>query len=221
MNREEFMRQLDILLVSLPREEREAALQYYNDYFDDAGAEKEEEIIAELGNPEEIAAVIRAGYAGDRAEYSERGYQDTRFERMDVPIRREDVRESRRGGMLLWILGIVLIGIPFILPLALTGIALVFAVIVAIVALAGGIFITMAALAITGVVLTIVGISQIFHMVTVGMMLMGSGMILTVIGMVGTVLMAKLASMVIPGMVRFFVGICQKMLGWFREKVVA
>lgn len=63
MNREEFMRQLDILLVSLPREEREAALQYYNDYFDDAGAEKEEEIIAELGSPEEIAAVIRAGYA--------------------------------------------------------------------------------------------------------------------------------------------------------------
>ena len=35
-----------------------AALQYYNDYFDDAGAEKEEEIIAELGSPEEIAAVL-------------------------------------------------------------------------------------------------------------------------------------------------------------------
>lgn len=221
MNREEFMRQLDILLISLPKEEREAALQYYNDYFDDAGAEKEEAIIAELGSPEEIAAVIRAGYAGDKAEYSERGYQDTRFERMDVPIRREDVRGNKWSRILLWLLVIVFIGIPIILPLALAGIAVAASFVIATVALAAGIFITMVALAVTGVVLTVVGISQIFHMVTVGLMLMGSGLILTVIGMVGTVVMAKLAIAAIPAMVRFFVRICQKMLERFREKVVA
>ncbi len=37
MNRVEFMRQLESLLRSIAPMEREEALQYYNDYFDDAG----------------------------------------------------------------------------------------------------------------------------------------------------------------------------------------
>ena len=39
MNRTEFMSQLEILLRNVSDGEREEALQYYNDYFDDAGAE--------------------------------------------------------------------------------------------------------------------------------------------------------------------------------------
>ena len=38
MNREEFMAKLKALLGDIPAEEREEALQYYEDYFDDAGA---------------------------------------------------------------------------------------------------------------------------------------------------------------------------------------
>ena len=38
MNREEFMAKLKALLGDIPADEREEALQYYEDYFDDAGA---------------------------------------------------------------------------------------------------------------------------------------------------------------------------------------
>ncbi len=59
MNRAEFMRQLESLLQSIPVTEREEALQYYNDYFDDAGEESEQEVIEALGNPARVAENIR------------------------------------------------------------------------------------------------------------------------------------------------------------------
>ena len=39
MNRQEFMKQLEYLLRGIPTSEREDALAYYNDYFDEAGLE--------------------------------------------------------------------------------------------------------------------------------------------------------------------------------------
>lgn len=59
LNRTEFMRQLDVLLQNIPRQEREEALQYYNDYFDDAGVESEKDVIEALGNPARIAENIK------------------------------------------------------------------------------------------------------------------------------------------------------------------
>ena len=52
MSRWEFMSQLEKLLLYVPIQEREEALQYYNDYFEDAGPEREQEVIASLGSPE-------------------------------------------------------------------------------------------------------------------------------------------------------------------------
>jgi uncharacterized membrane protein len=59
MNRIEFMRQLEGLLQNIPVGEREEALQYYNDYFDDAGVEREPDVIEALGNPARVASSIQ------------------------------------------------------------------------------------------------------------------------------------------------------------------
>lgn len=59
MNRTEFMGQLEFLLRNVSDGEREEALQYYNDYFDDAGAENEQAVIEALGNPGRVAENIR------------------------------------------------------------------------------------------------------------------------------------------------------------------
>ena len=80
MNRREYLERLEQLLLVLPYEERKEALQYYSDYFDDAGMENEDKVIMELGSPEEVAAKIRVGYAGEYGEYSEQGYEDARFQ---------------------------------------------------------------------------------------------------------------------------------------------
>lgn len=52
MNRIEFMEELSGLLQDIPEEDRMDALNYYNDYFDDAGAENEKNVIDELESPE-------------------------------------------------------------------------------------------------------------------------------------------------------------------------
>ncbi|MBQ1931812.1 MAG: DUF1700 domain-containing protein [Lachnospiraceae bacterium] len=76
MNRLEFMKQLARLLDDLPREEKIEVLKYYNGYFDDAGAENEAEIIAQLGSPEKVAAEVKAGmedaFATEEPEESQR-----------------------------------------------------------------------------------------------------------------------------------------------------
>ncbi len=58
MNRILFMQELERLLVDISEEDKIDALQYYNDYFDDAGAENEGQVIKELGSPQDIARSI-------------------------------------------------------------------------------------------------------------------------------------------------------------------
>lgn len=78
MNRAEFMSRLAALLQDVPSAEREEALQYYNDYFDDAGEGNEQGVIASLGSPEELAKSIKAGLAdgGNGGEFTESGFQN-------------------------------------------------------------------------------------------------------------------------------------------------
>lgn len=83
MDRAEFMSRLTALLGDVPPAEREEAIQYYNDYFDDAGEDNEQGVIASLGSPEELARSIKAGlFDGDSAgEFTEsgfRGYEERR-----------------------------------------------------------------------------------------------------------------------------------------------
>lgn len=72
MSKAEFMRQLESLLQNISEQERQEALQYYDDYFNDAGPENEQSVIEALGNPARVAENIRrdlygAGY-GDGYE---------------------------------------------------------------------------------------------------------------------------------------------------------
>ena len=59
MNRIDFMQQLESLLQNIAPMERDEAIQYYNDYFDDAGKENEQEVIEALGNPARVAENIK------------------------------------------------------------------------------------------------------------------------------------------------------------------
>ena len=85
------MAQLARLLGDVPKAEREEALQYYNDYFDDAGVEEESGVIASLGSPEELARTIKAGLndGGSAGEFTEAGFsgygQAHKDEVMQVP----------------------------------------------------------------------------------------------------------------------------------------
>ncbi len=61
MTRQEYMQQLAALLAAMPEAERRDALDYYEEYFDAAGPEKEAQTIQELGSPRNVAEKIWEG----------------------------------------------------------------------------------------------------------------------------------------------------------------
>lgn len=58
MTRAEYLAELDSHLITLPKEERDMAVGFYEEYFEDAGPEKEQEVMEELGKPYNLARTI-------------------------------------------------------------------------------------------------------------------------------------------------------------------
>lgn len=58
MNKYDFLSRLRNALSPLPQEERDAAMNYYEEFFSDAGEDNEQAVIASLGTPEELAKQI-------------------------------------------------------------------------------------------------------------------------------------------------------------------
>ena len=107
MNRIEFINRLEALLQDLPKQEREDAIAYYHDYFDDAGVENEQDVIASLGSPEKVAATIKAVQKDEdrnEGEFSETGfygYEDiTKDEIISKPRAEQERKVSKNDGML-------------------------------------------------------------------------------------------------------------------------
>ena len=76
MKKEVFLERLEALLQDIPEEEKRDAIDYYRDYLEEAGPEKEEEVLAEFQSPEHIAEVIRTELQSEWSggEFTDRGY---------------------------------------------------------------------------------------------------------------------------------------------------
>lgn len=61
MRKYAYLARLEELLAALPAQERQDALNYYEEYFDAAGSENEEQTAAELGDPADVARNILEG----------------------------------------------------------------------------------------------------------------------------------------------------------------
>ncbi len=55
MTRAEYLAELGVRLQSLPQDERDSAMRYYVEYFDDAGEGNEQQVIEQLGSPSKLA----------------------------------------------------------------------------------------------------------------------------------------------------------------------
>lgn len=71
MNRQKFMQELEFLLKKLPTEQRLEVLEFYREYFAEAGVENEQKVLDELKSPEHLAAKILAEYAQKQISFKE------------------------------------------------------------------------------------------------------------------------------------------------------
>lgn len=154
MNKEKFMLDLEKKLKKIPKEEKENALDYYQEYFDEAGEENEEKILKELGSPSKIASEIMANFIVKEAT--------TRKE--------EDLKHSIST---VWLVVLTILASPIALPIALTIIALIFVAWITIISF----WMTGLALLIIGVTYSILSIFVVFQDVSLASFILGCGLL--------------------------------------------
>lgn len=149
MDRKEFMKELEFLLQDVPYSEAKEALEYYHNYFDEAGSENESKVIAELGSPEKIAATIKAGLNDNFAEdieYGETGASNDQYrENYDVieakaKEKKKEPKKSRFQGNQnrnqILLIGIIIAALCLCLPVA-SGVFGIFGVLFVLALIAG------------------------------------------------------------------------------------
>ncbi|MBR3808099.1 MAG: DUF1700 domain-containing protein [Lachnospiraceae bacterium] len=147
MTRQEYMHRLALALADVPQSEKDEALQYYNDYFDDAGAENEQEVMRSLGAPEKLAESIRAEFFSGKSGQEHTTYQDSYAETTG------DSEKSNKlsSGMIALIVVLAILASPLLIAVAAT----LFGIIVSILAVLFSIGVTVFALIVVMVCLVI------------------------------------------------------------------
>lgn len=197
MNKVEFLSALRRKLAGLPPEERQNAMQYYEDYFADAGPEHEAEAIAGLGSPEAVAQAILNDYR-DLASHGDGSSGKGNPPRQSRPIRR---------GISPWLLlAIVLLAIPLGVPVLVTGVSLL-----------GAFFAVLLCVLLAPVILGVVGIGMVwggiaalFHAPASGLLTIGAGLVLLALAGLLALLLLKLCMLFLPPLARGFVNLCRK-----------
>ena len=225
MNREEFLTRLEGMLQSISPTEKEEVLQYYRDYFEDAGPENEQSVIEALGNPADIAENIKKDLQGDdgsratasdhavmeygspeaceRDNYNgspkagERGnYYDSRTSHADTGYREPVPAEKRLPG---WAIVLLTLLIVFASPVLIGLLGVLFGLLVTWFALIFSFGVTGVALFAVLFVLIIVGAMCVTLDPLVGLALAGGGLICGGIGLLFLMLTVAMAGILTPG----------------------
>lgn len=208
MNRNEYMAALRRALSVLPEEERASALRYYEEYFDDAGPENEQRVIADLGAPETVAEQILADYR-ELTAVPHQGAGGTAAK-----------PNHRRRGVPPWLLVVLVllaipVGVPLIGGLAIGAAGTVAGLLIAAVA------VVLAFVVVLPLTLLVAGVAlcgfsfALWGAPASAVTTLGCGLALFALGVLVTLLMIKLCTLFVPPLVRGFVAIIR----WFVDKL--
>lgn len=144
MTRLDFFLRLREGLQKLPAEELENAVRYYAEYFDDAGAENEQKVLHELGDPMKIAQQITAEYmVRDIAIYR--------------PQKQDGKPQGKKGISAVWVAILAVFASPIALPIAIAIAAVVFAVVITVAAILFSLYAVAISLVATGIFGAVIG----------------------------------------------------------------
>ncbi len=168
MNRNEYLNIVQDNLSAFSSDERESALAYYNEFFDDAGEKNEQAVIASLGDPKKLAeTILKESGINPNATSDSENNSSAVFTPPQTNKKCEKPSDPTRT-----ILIILLIIFTFPFWIGIVGAA--FGVLVAILAVC---FAITVASCVTAVVCLAVGFAQLFVNPPVGILLIGIGLI--------------------------------------------
>lgn len=170
MRKHEYMNRLARKLAKLPKEDYDRAMDYFEEYFAEAGEERTEQAMEDLGTPEEAAEQIIREFAVEKLE-------------------EETAYSPKKSMAKLWIIALAVLASPIALPLGVSflivgaagllcivvfllciGLAAVLSVAAAVMSVIGGLFLLVVApadgLAVVGMGIAIIGIALLAILAT-------------------------------------------------------
>ncbi len=177
MTRLDFFMRLREGLHRLPPEEIENAVRYYVEYFDEAGPENEQRVLEELGDPMKIAQQITA-------EYMVRAIEPYRPAPDEQGPEATGPQPPRKSGLsAVWIAILAVFASPIALPVAIAIAAVAFALVVVVACVFLSFFGVSVGMMAGGVFGMVVGILCLGAHVPTGICAIGSGMVVSGVGL--------------------------------------
>lgn len=190
MNREEYMKLLKKQLRKLPKEDFNKAIAYFEEYFDEAGAENESQAIEDLGSPQEAAGQIICDIA--------------------IHNTKEPAGGMKKGMNAVWVGILAVFAAPVAFPVLLMCILcmLMLALIAVVVILC--VFAAGASVIVAGPISILGGISVIVENAAAGLSCLGYGLMGIGIGLLVVYGMYHLCRKIINGLVKLFGNMVEK-----------
>lgn len=185
MERRVYLKELERELKKLPKQELQEVIQYYKEYFDDAGPENEQSVIGELGQPKDAADQI---------------LKEKAIKRLEAP------REAAKKGMsTIWIVILAVCAVPVGLPVALAVVIILLALVICLLSVCLAIGISGVAFILSGIIGIVCGITFLPGFPPDGIAVLGVGFTSVGIGLLcllltgcafrgGTLVLAKVMS---------------------------
>lgn len=184
MNRKEFMEALKKQLRHLPKEDREDAIGYYEEYVLDLDVSDEEDITTIVGTPKEVAAAILA-------DCTERHYQE-----------QKESGSTKNSGMMVWLVILGILASPLAFPLVITILCLLFAVLVVAASIVFTVFCLILAILLAGMA-ALTGVIWAGGFVQ-RIVCLGMGLAFIGAGLLGIVILVELIKVLACGIVALF-----------------
>ncbi|KOP80618.1 hypothetical protein AMS59_04385 [Lysinibacillus sp. FJAT-14745] len=195
MNRASFLKKLRGKLQRLSAHEIDAALAYYEEYFDEAGEENEQRVIQQLGSPSHVASQIMADYALKDLEATSNSNSTSTKKNMSA----------------IWLIILAIISAPLSLPLLVVAIALIFSFGAVIFSVIIAIIATILGILFGGIAALISGFFILTQDWQTALLFMGVGFIVTGLGI--------LLFPIVTRLIKTIVVVCVKALGKLFHKI--
>lgn len=160
--KDEYLNALAKALGTINEMDRMDALQYYREYFEEAGMENESRVIAELGSPKKLASQIRAQSA--------------------VKAANEDPKSGSKSLRAVWLAVLSVFAVPVGIPIALALVIVVFALLITLFAVLLSLFAVAFSFGLCAVISVLASMFALFQNIGASMTMLGCALILGGLG---------------------------------------
>jgi uncharacterized membrane protein len=184
VNKTEYMSALEKRLRILPKENYNEAMAYFEEYFEDAGPEREQQAIEDLGSPDTAAEQIITNMAIQKASVPQKGL--------------------RKNMNALWIGILAVCAVPIALPFAVLFLGVIVLLILCVLLVLAAFIMAALAFVVCGPIAVAASFTVLFSAPATALSCFGAGLFCTGLGLLAVYGVLKLCRLILISLVKLF-----------------